>query len=53
MSLFSSRKASPVFGFVLKRVVPVRMSFFFDFVVWSCSIDGKSCNTQGQKHLDR
>lgn len=43
ISLFSSRKASPVFGLALKRAAPVKMSFFCDFVCRRDSCDGYSC----------
>lgn len=42
MSLFSSRNAKPVLGFVLNLAVPVKMSFFFDFVSRNWSGGGKS-----------
>lgn len=43
ISLCSSRNARPVLGLVLKRVVPVRISFFKDFVFCKASIGGNVC----------
>jgi hypothetical protein len=43
MSLFSSKNASPVFGFVLKRAAPVNTSCFWDLLRMSSSGAVNSC----------